>query len=630
MTTDKPAMGLLLRPDAYYAETAEGVYFLSHHGESALSGRSAHQVIERMARFLDGRHTLLDLTADLAPERRDMVRGLVTALLARGVIREVPVGEVELGDADLETTYVGYFRDSARYHVQRFRRTVALTVGTGVLHRAVASRAVAAGLRSATGSRCDVVLHASDRPAAEDADRLERWCADAGVPVAHALALNDAIWIAGAGGVGWSSCRRRLRARRSGQPDAAPLEVGELAATVAASQLVHDVFQTVTAVAGAGTRQLTRLDPLTLASEVCAVLPHPFARDVVRSDRADLPASMPPESWSERAMVCVGDHVGVLGVPTERTYSQIPLHVCAIEVSDPVGLLDPREPLPSVFGAGADFATARRRAALSGLACYGSLMVDPRRLDFVDGRPADPGCDPDQTLMRLRSGQSTGLVRGYGLADDNTHLVDVVKVFPALRTPVSAYRPQPGVAAGHDWNEAVTLGLLDHCLRLTMAGLAGTTVPFAAVDLDGAALDANGERCRALVGAIGEPVTVYDLTRVLGVPTMVCCLGSTPAGCASGVSVGQALTGAMEQALLRYQARLDRQPSYAPPPVGDLPVHLRGGNVVRPPEVPAMATADLAAILLARGLRPVAVPLDHDPEVCSVLPHVVHVLLADG
>ena len=41
--------GLLLRPDAYYAETPDGVYVLTHEGESAFSGRGVYHLIDRLA-----------------------------------------------------------------------------------------------------------------------------------------------------------------------------------------------------------------------------------------------------------------------------------------------------------------------------------------------------------------------------------------------------------------------------------------------------------------------------------------------------------------------------------------------------------------------------------------------------
>ena len=78
-------MGLLLGPGAYYAETTEGAHILSHEGEFALTGRSVYRLLDRLAPALDGRYTLAELTTQLSPDHRSMVRDLVTALIERRV-----------------------------------------------------------------------------------------------------------------------------------------------------------------------------------------------------------------------------------------------------------------------------------------------------------------------------------------------------------------------------------------------------------------------------------------------------------------------------------------------------------------------------------------------------------------
>ena len=647
-------VGLLLRPDAYLAETSDGAYLLTHEGESALIGPSVYQLIDRLAPFLDGTHTLAELTADLPPGRQEMVRKLITVLLDRAVVRDVGHGGVvRLGPAgdQPEIAYVGYFRDSPNQIFREYRDQMTLVIGTGRLCRAVAVAATRSGLdHVVTAAACptdltgvDLVLHACDRSALEHTRGLDQLCERAGVPFAGALALDDQAWIGGCATVGvtWSSCWRRLLARRSGATkqvtrDGFPSSAATsgLAATVVANQLVHGVFRSITGADRPLRNRMTRVDLSMLTSEVCSVVRHPFAEPV--SDPVKTGSSLRDgarvavQTLSERAVVCAGDHVGVFGIPTEREFAQIPLHVCEIELSDPVCLLDPAGPATKVIGAGPDFATARHQATLKAFACYASLMIDPRRLDVLDGRPVDAHGDPDRMLSALKNGRSTGMVRGYGVADGSSHLVDVTRVFPALRPIAAPYQPPTGVAAAYDWQEAVARGLTGHCLRMTMNDLTASASPFPWIDLAGAVLDARGHRYRAMLGVIGDPVTVYDVTGPLGVPTMVCYLGSTPAGHASSLSAADALTDALEQALLRYQARVNGQPDYAPSPIRAIPDRLLG-SATRPLSDGQVRDMNACAIALAkRGHRVIVVPLDHDPEVNAIMPYTVHVVVDSG
>jgi hypothetical protein len=116
------------------------------------------------------------------------------------------------------------------------------------------------------------------------------------------------------------------------------------------------------------------------------------------------------------------------------------------------------------------------------------------------------------------------------------------------------------------------------------------------------------------------------VTGTLAVPTVLCYLGATPAGCGSALSLAAALAEGMKQALLHYQARENAQPEYAPPTVPAIPVHLRGNTGAYSAQQ-SLTASDLVERLREQGCCPVAVPLDHDPEVSAVLPYIVHVVL---
>ncbi|MCC5579625.1 YcaO-like family protein [Microtetraspora sp. AC03309] len=450
-------------------------------------------------------------------------------------------------------------------------------------------------------------------------------------------------------------------------------------AAVLAAQLVHRAFQAVTGLLDAGeAARMTRTDLMTLRTESHAFVPHPFTVPVEPATAEDLvkrvsalvrgPA-LDAESLARRTMAYVGPRAGVLGRPTEREYAQIPLHVCEIEVSDPGRLLtssdvrsmrpgapgvsadvrsarpvvsgvsaDVRSARPVVTGAGVDFPAARMAAALKAFAMYGALAVDPRRLVDAYGQPlVGPDDDPWEALANLRSGRVTGYVWGSGLVDGEPILVNALAVFPGLgaAAPVTS-----GVAAGYAWRQAIVTGLLGLCLNLTLDDLHSEDDALGAfrsrLDLTAMPLDARGDRYRTILAATGRAVALHDITGPLGVPAVVCSLDGSVAGEAAGLTMEDAVRDALEQAVLTSQSQADGRPGYAPTPRARLPERAPARlperttsgitRQVRPP----VSVADIVAALERRGMGPVAVPLDHDPEVADVMPYAVHVVPGPG
>jgi hypothetical protein len=661
-------MGLLLGPGAYYAETPQGAHILTHDGEFAFTGRSVYRLLDRLAPALNGRHTLTELTTHLPPEHQAMVRDLVTALVERCVIRDTeptPALDAAPTGHEHEICFTGYFRSSAATAFSEYQNTTTLVLGAGGLSDAVATAATRSGLREVrvvTTSECQaggtdatpetdttieslldgiqLVLHATDRPMIRRARLLDRLCTERDIRLAQAIVVNGHAWITSRPSDGWTAGWRRAQARGPDAPrqsSSGPVP-SPVSATAVANQLVHGVFQSTTQPTEPGRSRMARVNLSTLDSDTATFLPHPYAEaaepttDIVdRIGERRRGTRLTDEEFSQRAAVCAGDLVGVFGDPVEREFAQLPLHVCAIEVTDPVGLLHPGRPAAMVTGAGLDFATARWAAARRAFAGYTSLMIDPRQLVPVRPGGIDITADPDDLLLALRRGTVTGLVPGYGLADGGRHLVDAQRVFPALSSPGLPYTPPPGVAAGYDWDEAVTVGLVGQCLRLTIRKMTASSTPFPLIDLASAALDHHGDRYRALLAATGRPVTVYDVTGPLGVPTMLGYLGSVATGCGSSLSRADALTDTLQEMLLHHQAQANRQRDYAPPPAPSIPPALRGtGNV---PIAPATASDPTAATvisaLVAHGHHPIAVPLDHDREVHAIMPYTVHVVISD-
>jgi hypothetical protein len=248
----------------------------------------------------------------------------------------------------------------------------------------------------------------------------------------------------------------------------------------------------------------------------------------------------------------------------------------------------------------------------------------------------DPFAEVHAAVARLRPGETEGWVRALDLAAQRPRLLPAGRVFPALdQRPGPSYRPPIGVAAAFSWAAAVEAGLVAHCRALTVAdAVAGEEVypllDLASVDLAGVPAGEDTGWYLAMVAALGEPVAVHDVTGPLGVPTFACSLaGRTVAyGCAA--SATGALADGLGRLLLAYQARANGEPAYAPDPVPDLPLPLRGSTPrpVRPH--PPLGVRALAATLARSGYHTAAVPLDHDPEVFRVMPYVAHVVVTDA
>lgn len=637
-------------PGAYIAATAKGAYILSHDGEFALTGRSVHQLLERLAPALDGRFSIEELTEPLSPERREMVQKLITSLTERSLVRDA---DHEVAPrSELQTAFLGYFRGSAAAAFAEYRDLATVVLGDGALCAAVAHAARRSGLRdvrvvdaaepgidlgqaAVLGPVLDgaqLVLHATDNAATDKAAigrarLLDTLCARRGIRLVQALVVGGHAWMTTDPADRWIAGWRRADPWRGTLTEPAPTAV---AATAVANQLVHGAFRALTEVTRTDRSTMVRVDMATLRSDVAAFLPHPYATTPAsRPGLADRIAQLrsgqrlTDEEFSRRAARCAGDILGAIGDPTEREFAQLPLHVTAIEVADPVGLLDPRRPATPVTGAGLDFTTARLNAARKALSAYAALMVDPRRLVGSEGG------DPDALLAALRRGTLNGHVAGYGVVDGRCHLVDVRRVFPALCSPDPAPVPAPGVATGYDWDEAVASGLVGQCRHLTLRWMEAASTTFPLVDVSGAALDSRGDSYRTLLTATGRQVSVHDVTGPLGVPTMVGYLESTASACGSAMTWANALTETLEQLLLRHQAESNRQDAYVPAPTPAIPPHRRGSAALPATRVGDLDIATVASRLDALGHHPVAVPLDHDSEVNALIPYTVHVVLVD-
>jgi hypothetical protein len=624
--------------------------FDSYTGTVRLNGATVHLLLDRLAPFLDGTRTLDELLVNLSADQRAAVQKLVSGLVERDVIRRVqlePARFERTHDRDAELAFIGYFNDDPETAYAAYRARSVLVLGAGTLVAPMLQALSRAGLnqvRTAAApapelcADADVVFHLGDASAIEEASVIERAAAEAGAPVWHAMADGDRVWLGhvdafrGDGG-GLGSAWRRLRAMDTLCPGSPPAG-SQVGLHGVAARLVQADFRAAVTAHPWGDDCLVRCVLSTLESVEHRYRPHPFGVNGSRG-RDDLSARvrrlqagprLAVEEFSRRAITCVDEMAGVFGELSEGDYAQSPLNVCRATVSDPVGLLGRTT---QVVGSGPDFTAARHRGALAALATYASLMVDPRRLVVDEPVACLAHRSPESALAALREDASKAFVQGFDVADGSIRLLDAAHVFPVIGADQAVpYRKPSGVAAGFDWQEALTAGIAEHCLARTAAGTTNVSKPAHLVDLD--ALDADGAdapvvRYRDLLASTGRRFSVYDLTGTMPMPTFLCDLDGLQAGSACALNSDDALLATLEQALLTYQSMENNQPDYRPPVISP-PVAVSRDSGPVPLLRVRRSVSEVVRDLAADGHRLFVVPLDHDPAITDVLPYLIRVV----
>ncbi len=675
-------MGLLLSPDVHCAQTADGTFLLTPRGKLAFDGATAAPLLDRLTPYLDGTHSLSELVADLPPSAASVIERLVTDLQHRGVVEDVTDGQtlrtqdltgVVIGSGDLLVATLRVAIDAG------FKAISAVQVGVDDLAQQAPESLE--GLRVQPLRACDMtserlgplvdgadlVLHVGGR--LDMARLLDEWCAAREVRLTQAIQVGDGIWIGPPGlvpsaAVSWTGGWWRITTGpRRPSPTVGYVDAtrspSAASAAVGAHRLVHHSVRAAIGLERPAEHRMTRLDTTTLRTSHHRFLPHPLSSSLNQTPTPDallatigrLAAApvLGEDEFARRAASCVGGRGAILGEPDERDFAQIPVHVCEVEVADPVGLSFGAEGR-SVIGCGPDLRAARHQALVEALARYASLCLDPRRL--VDGRGevvCTASASPEAVLADLRRHERPAFLYGLDLLDGGVRPVDVRDVFPVGRGAESAQVSR--AFGGMSWRDAVTSALVDQCRQLVMADMATPAYPADDLhlaldlaldlapdpDLGAVATDRPAAYYRSILRAGDEPTVFHDLSPLLGIPTLLCCVGGAPVGLGCGLSRSAAARGSMEEALLRQQSIRHRQASYLPPPLPPLAEraaaasgrthdldtdgcgdHADGG---------LLDITDLATAIATRGQRPVVVPLDHDLEVHAVLPHVVTVVL---
>ncbi|MEO7196535.1 MAG: TOMM precursor leader peptide-binding protein [Pseudonocardiaceae bacterium] len=686
-----------LRGDTKYVPVPDGVYLQNNRRVLRIPGKQVYQWVDRLAPYLDGNHSLAELTDGLSADRVEMVDQLVEKLTAAGFVKDVEadcahtLSPAETDAYAAEIAFIDYFCDSAAARFQALRDTRVAAVGSGQTVTALVAANLAVGLRTvevlltsecptdldrcyqtletarqrdpdqtltievATGwdseeairvalAPFDAVVHLCDRPMLARAAMLDRVCRLAGTVLIQAVVMGDQVWIGPLTGpddelaAGWESAWRRLQATRTGpalqrqgfaftDDRDAPVSAYLTSTTAAlvANHASFEVFKHLAGVPVPETRgQLLRVDLETLRTTAHRFQGHPASAaaaalappgpEALAETVAELARRAPVDEqvFSEQVRDCFDSELGLFTAIDEGELQQLPVNVCRVTISNPALLPQLDEPLTTV-GVGIDMGMARRRAAQRACELYAASVVDERRL--IDGM----------------------WVWGYDLADKQPRRVTAEAVFPTLRGLVPSLEAAPWLASGFSWAQAVATALASVCQRLTVAELDGigeldwAGEPFPLVDLDAGVLDEHGARYLRILRTWGVPVAVYEVTGTLRIPSFVFCAGDRTVAYRTALDPRDGLRRGLEQVVAHEQARANRQSDYAPPAVADLPNRARG---VRPTLLQPGGSGDwihqqhqLCDALAQRGHRVVVVPLDHDPAVTEVLPHIVNLVV---
>lgn len=713
-----------LKPDVYWVPQDDTLAFIHPGSPLTIRGRSALPLMDRLAPYLDGTVDLDDLVGGLPEAKRDMVMTLVTALSEAGLVKDAqddephPLTAAELERYAAEIEYIDHHLSSAGRRFHTFRTTRITCLGAGMSLNALVHACLRAGVADLTvlvaedcptdtelldrfvaenqktdtlqrvrrepfagspsGLRdaviaADLVLHVSDRPVPARARDLDRLCREFGRPLIQGIVVDDEAWtgpVAGAAGAGWESAWLRMRSNRprsAAEPEPFPAEpVAESqflagpTASIVGNRVGFMAFQYVTGVSAASDT-VSLVDLETLDTTEYRFLPHPLAREVATETEAEAAQRFSeflewpapdPASFSRAAAELFDPRLGPMRSLDESDLPQLPLHLAEVSVADPFGWLDTSDGHPTAVGLGDSFGAARHHAALRAFELYATLAVDPRRL--LRG--------PDRVFAR-------------DLVADAWTTIDAELAYPVLGKPGPAetFTRPVGLAAALTGDEALRLGLLDHCAWLAADAVDAATdtvadavadavvdavadavadaavdaaadavadavdsareqfprLPLDAIELDGTAALYRDAARTALPGLCG-----YDLTALSGVPATAWCDGESTLCYTAGSDLTEAVTAGLVQALLHYQAPGLASPA-ASPAVPPLPERLRGPSGPASPMTSTVTSTvrvsgwrDLVAILAAAGHRVYAVPVGHDPVVTAVLPTVVQVVVA--
>jgi bacteriocin biosynthesis cyclodehydratase domain-containing protein len=237
-----------LKGDTFFIPTPDGIYFRSNRGSLKLKGKVIHRWIESLAPYLNGEHTLAQITTGLDAEKQAMVTDLVNTLLKQGFLKDLSqdqphhLSQTERETYAAEIAFVDSFCDSAAARFERFREQQVLLIGSGLTLMGLVKASLKSGLRQVavmTTPECetntrrhqeyldlfhkgdptqtlrevevpvweneaevlstlqpfDTIMHVTDRPMLARASMLNRLCVEHKKTLIQAVIVDDHAWI---------------------------------------------------------------------------------------------------------------------------------------------------------------------------------------------------------------------------------------------------------------------------------------------------------------------------------------------------------------------------------------------------------------------------------------------------
>lgn len=501
----------------------------------------------------------------------------------------------------------------------------------------------------------DAILHFAERPMLARAQLINRLCVEQQKPLIQAMIANDYAWVGPLvcpeTGACWECAWRRLQANLPDQFSHGafldqPAVSGSRSltrpeATVIANRVLFILFQHFTQTGSLETAgKVSAIDLATLLSENHAFLPHPhclasqhpvaqtasrFLEQVQRLQRQD---PIDQHIFLENFMACVDEKFGPFTAFDNTRFVQAPLAVYQITLSNSFFKEHQAEPL-TVSAVSIDTRDAGIRAAQKACEWYAANLIDQRRLPSPETGQQEsfPMISTDQLVgSEVLAPENESWTWALDLQTQQASLVPAISVFSA------SGKQERGVASGKTWEEALCLALFDQCNHLAVEQLQNAQQAYPQVDLANAPMTPEGVYLSRLLKAVDAHIAVYDVTGPLGIPTFVTCLGEKAVAYSTHCDGTQALSLGLEQALQHYQAEQFQQPDYAPVPVPDFPLRLRGDQLSVPRTTCPDEWSDRLEWLLQQlqvgGFSAFAVPLNHDPALARVFPFIARVLLS--
>ena len=604
-----------LKEDTYFAQTSSGGFLLSYEVLMRLDETVPRDMVDSVMRALMDGRSFQEASAQLPAEQQGLAGDLLGILQDRGLMVATPAARsagparpleghiidqplIVTGDGALATGFAAALRQCG-LNVRVVEPGPADTTTGSATCRAIETVTVAAG---------------DNAPLVQVAANDDGFCwSFADIRIQTPVALPLAAF---------------RRAASFGAPaasaDAPGRQIPDKTLTaIAAKQVAHGILRPARARPPAAT--VAFLERRTLGTSTHYVSVHPYdmpakqrTRDEFRRDRRKLhdgpPLSRP--ELAERWQRLSDGRFGAFAELDDTRFRQLPLKVTLARMSDPCGLLPAP---PAVVGVGIDRESARERAMIQALAAYGSIVVDPRLLVGKNSTFLGPRVgDATRLLESVRDGSVEAFVRAADLPDGRERLLPAQQAFPALRPRRPALAPC-GTSAAVEWRQALTHGLLQHCVRLTVSGSparARQAPALAAEDFD---QDSGLRFLAAMVKAAGIDLTLHDVTGSLGVPVVACASASGQAVYGGGVTLTEAVREALTAALFGYQLRRD--------PVLKAAISTATPVIWTNPAGSASLSPDrLVHALTSLGYTPSVFALDHDQAVHEAFPYVLRVI----